>query len=312
MKYVLWHIHPDTDSYCSAVVYAQYLNDTGVKAEAVVLGSPNKETAYIFDTIGVEYPRQISTLPEWSSIILVDHNEASQSISWRDTMIIEQVIDHHKIADFSTASPLMMRIEPVGCTCTILHELFIEAWYTPSAEMAALMVSAIISDTLYFRSPITTERDRDAVAMLSHHTSIEDNEAWSLALFTAKSDLGDTSAKEIVTMDYKTFDFSGTKMGIGVLETTHPEHALWRREELLKAIVEVKKEEWIDWLLLCIVDVLQGTNQALVVSDNELQLVKEVFASTTEHGVADLWARVSRKKQLAPDIDTWFHSRNNA
>lgn len=189
MVYVLGHKNPDTDSYCSAVAYAAFLRDQGEDATAIVLGTPNAETKFVFEKAGVVLPEVKMELEEGASIFLVDHNEAGQSIDKRENYTIVGVIDHHKIADFSTSVPVMMRCETAGCTCTIVRELFCEKGYTPSAGIAQLMLSAIISDTLYFRSPTTTQRDKDAVEALAKLCAMHDPEAYSLEMFAAKSDL---------------------------------------------------------------------------------------------------------------------------
>lgn len=189
MYYVFGHTNPDTDAYCAAVAYAQFLNDTGVAATAIALGSPNNETRFVFDTIHTSLPVLQTTLNVGSKIVLVDHNQAGQSIPERHNYDIVSVIDHHNIADFSTASAIYMRVDAVGCTCTILREIFQEQHYRPSATIAHLMLSAIISDTLYFRSPTTTDRDRSAIEALAVLAGVDDVEAYSLQMFAAKSDL---------------------------------------------------------------------------------------------------------------------------
>jgi manganese-dependent inorganic pyrophosphatase len=194
----------------------------GEEAHAIVLGEPNLETQFVFEQAGIPLPEVVTSLPAGTEVVLVDHNEASQSIEGRDTLIVDTVIDHHKVADFVTAGPVKMRLEKVGCTCTILAEIFIEHGYTPAPAMALLMISAIVSDTLYYRSPTTTERDKKAVEHLIEIAGITDLETYSMDMFASKSDLGDMPAEDIVTMDYKTFDFYGKTMGIGVLETTNP------------------------------------------------------------------------------------------
>lgn len=308
MKYVFWHKNPDTDSYCSAISYATFLQDQWEQVKAIALWEPNTETKFVFEKAAISFPEVIVSLEEWTEVILVDHNEAWQSIDGRDSLIIDTVIDHHKVADFVTSGPVKMRCEKVWCTSTILWEMFVEAWYQPSREIALLMLSAIISDTLLFKSPTTTARDRWAVEKLKDIAGIDDLEIYAMSMFNAKSDLGGMSAKEIVLMDYKVFDFSGNPMWIGVLETTNLEHALSRKDELLGAMEQVKKQEWLDQLLFCIIDILQETNTALILSEKEQQIVTRAFGVETDDGIAQLWSRVSRKKQIVPDIDNYFQS----
>ena len=309
MKYVFGHKNPDTDSYCAAVAYATYLQDSGEEAKAIVLWSPNNETSFVFSYAGLALPEIMMSLEQWSEVVLVDHNEASQSIDGRDGLHIDTVIDHHKIADFSTSYPVTMRCEKVGCTCTILHELFKEHWYTPSNKVAILMLSAIISDTLYFRSPTTTDRDRKAVEELATVGWISDTEKYSMDMFTAKSDLWDMPAEDMVTMDYKTFDLSWANIWIGVLETTNPDYALWRKEELLSGMKKVKDTQWLDQLFLCVIDILNEANTTFVLWQEEERTIKDVFWVDTTWSLADLGKRVSRKKQLIPELDKYFQSK---
>lgn len=306
MQYVLWHKNPDTDSFCSAIVYTQYLRDQWEEAIAIALGKPNFETKYILERANISCPEVKTKLPEWAKIILMDHNEASQSIDNRERYIIKWVIDHHKVADFTTWYPLMMRLEPVGCTCTILAKIFQENDYIPSKEMAFLMVSAIISDSLYFRSPTTTEQDKKAVNILAPLAWITDIETYALEMFAAKSDLWDTPVEDIIRMDYKTFDFHGHFCAIAVSETTSPDYLLGRKEELLEAIEKVKASDGVEHLLFCVVDILKEQTTAIVLDDSLKIIVEKAFNTTVINHEADLWARVSRKKQIAPVLDKYF------
>ena len=309
MKYIVGHQNPDTDSFASAYVYATYLNDMHESesyALPIALWKPNAETKFVFESVGISAPSVQSELPEWAEIVLVDHNEASQSIENRERYVIDSVIDHHKVADFVTAGPVQMRFEKVWCTCTILAEMFLEQIYVPNVTLSRLMISAIISDTLYFRSPTTTQRDRDAVARLNEIAQIDDLEMYSNEMFDAKSDLGDIDPKEIVTMDYKTFDFGGEKMGIWVMETTSPQYAFDRKEDIIDAIHDVKDEQWLKQLLFCVVDILNEHTTAFVVSEREEEIVSWAFGAIVEDGYVDLGNRVSRKKTIVPPIDEWF------
>lgn len=306
MKYIFWHKNPDTDAYCAAVVYARYLHDRWQKVQAIALGEPNNETHYVFSRAWIQLPSVMPRLPEGAEIVLVDHNELGQSIDARELYTIVWVIDHHKIADFHTPAPIFMRVDAVGCTCTILHELFTEQGYTPSASMAWLMLSAIISDTLYFRSPTTTDRDRAALAALSVLAWCTDPEAYSLEMFAAKSDLGNMPIEKIVLLDYKEFTFGEKKVGIGVMETTNPAYAMGRKHELLAALREKKQEEGLDHLLFCVVDILAEKNTAFVTDEADAAWITEIFEVSIADHQAMLGNILSRKKQLVPMIEAYY------
>lgn len=301
MEYVLWHQNPDSDSFCSAVVYAKYLEVT-----PVVLWGANTETKFIFENLWIDYPETVSSLPAWSKIHLVDHNEAWQSLENRNECEILSVVDHHKIWDFSTSWPLMMRVEPVGCTCTILYEMFVQTGYTIWKQDAVLMISAIMSDTLYFRSPTTTDRDRYAVEALLPISWIVDLDVYTSKMFDAKSDLSSYSAIEIVQMDAKQFEFEWTKIGIWVMETTNPESALQIKESLLEAIKKAKSDREVQYMLFCVIDILNEHNTTFVIGEDEESLLKNVFEIETINNIADMWSRISRKKQLAKPLAEYF------
>lgn len=204
--YVLGHINPDTDAIVSALAYAQFLHDNDQDATAIALGDANNETAFVLQQAGVAMPKVMNTLDPGSSIVLVDHNEDKQSIVNKHEHTILGVIDHHKFGGFVTQAPLHMRVEPLGSTASILTKIFDENSYTISPQLATLLASAIISDTLYLQSPTTTQQDRALLAKLQKIAQIADIEAYAMDMFAAKSDLGDMQAKDIVTMDYKKFN----------------------------------------------------------------------------------------------------------
>lgn len=305
---VFGHKNPDTDTICSAIVYSQFLNDTGVAAHAYALGKPNNETKFVLAHRHIQAPEIISSLPAESHVVLVDHNQAGQSIDGRDELIIDAVIDHHNVGDFATGYPLMMRLEPVGCACTILHHIFEEKKYTPSKEMAWLMISSILSDTIHFRSPTTTQDDKDAVEALNKLAGITDLASYALDMFTAKGDLGDMPIEEILKLDYKTFDMSGKNIWYGVMETTNPAYGLARKDELLQALQTTKEKDSLDYIFFSIIDIIKEQNYTLVLGDDEAEALSGAFWASTADHVADLWNRMSRKKQMVPQLEEYFQN----
>ncbi len=303
---VLWHKSPDTDAICSAIVWTNYLKSMGADAKAIRLWNPNFETKFVLEKAGVELPELVEELPEGQKIVLTDHNEAGQSISNRNNYKIIGVVDHHKVSDFETTEAVAMRVEPVGCACTVMYAMFQEKGFTPDAVTARLMISAIISDTLYFRSPTTTGIDRKAVEELNKIAQIEDLEAYSMEMFNAKSDLGDISIRDLITMDYKTFEAGDKTFGIGSVETTNPDFALSKKEEIITELNNLKNEQNLDFIMLSIVDILNEKNTTIVANENDAQVIKEVFWAETHEWLADLGNRVSRKKQLAAPLSEYY------
>jgi len=194
----------------SALAYAAFLTHHGHDAQPVALGKANNETKFVLEYAGMEMPVIVDTVPDGAHIVLVDHNEEGQSIDERHKFQITGVVDHHKFAGFTTETPLHMRVEPLGSTASILYKIFKEKNYTPSPQLATIMISAILSDTLHFRSPTTTQEDKDIVEELNVIAQIQDLHDYSMKMFQAKSDLGNIHAKDLIELDYKVFEF-GTK-----------------------------------------------------------------------------------------------------
>lgn len=310
MLAVFGHLNPDTDAITAALVYARLLTRQGVDAQAFRLGELNFETAFVLREAGVDVPPLLPELPAGAAVALVDHNESAQSAPNLAELNVTRVVDHHKLGDLSTAQPAYLRFEPVGCTGTILLKLHREAGLTVEPLDARLMLSAVLSDTLHFRSPTTTQEDRDAVAFLAPVAGIEDVEAYALAMFAAKSDLGDTPAEALLRMDYKVFPFGDVvapqAWGIGVIETTNPAYVFGRQAELLAAMDQVKAQDGLAGVLLSVVDILNETNRTLVLSATEGRVLSEAFGVTVDGPVADLGGRISRKKQIVPTLEGYF------
>ncbi len=163
------------------------------------------------------------------------------------------------------------------------------------------MVSAILSDTLHFRSPTTTDRDRVAVESLAPRADIDDVEAYAMAMFDAKSDLTGIAPSDIVTMDYKIFEMGDKRIAVGVMETTNPSFARAIESDLRQAMIDTKASDEVDHILFCVVDILNEQNTALVLPEDE-KLVADAFDAQITDGRADLGSRVSRKKQIVPAL----------
>ncbi len=310
MMYVFGHLNPDTDAIASALVYAKLLRQQGTEAQAFRLGDLNFETAYVLRELGTEAPAMLPELAPGAEVALVDHNESNQTVGNIHELSVRRVVDHHKLGDLTTSSPPYLRFEPVGCTGTILLKLYREGNVQVDAQEAKLMLSAILSDTLHFRSPTTTQDDRDAVEFLAPIAGIQKVEEYALAMFAAKSDLGDTPADKLLKMDYKVFPFGDPvkpeEWGLGVIETTNPGYVFGRQAELLEAMDRAKADDKLAGILLSVVDILNETNRTLVISATEEKVIKEAFGVDTNDKIADLGHRISRKKQIVPTLEKYF------
>ena len=305
---VFGHLNPDTDAIASALVYARLLTRQGHAAQAYRLGDLNFETAHVLREMGLDAPELLPDLAPGSEVALVDHNESAQSAPGLADYHVSRVVDHHKLGDLTTSAPAYLRFEPVGSTSTLLLKLWREAGLSVETQDARLMLSAILSDTLHFRSPTTTPDDRQAVEFLAPIAGVDDVGGFALAMFAAKSDLGDTPADTLLKMDYKVFPFGDPAQtgGIGVIETTNPAYVFGRQAELLTAMDQAKAQDGLSGVLLSVVDILNETNRTLVLSATEQKVLGEAFGVTAESQVADLGGRISRKKQIVPVLEEYF------
>lgn len=310
MLHVFGHANPDTDAIASALVYAHLLSRQGVEARPFRLGELNFETKFVLKELGLEAPPLLPALAAGSEVALVDHNESAQSASNLHELNVQRVVDHHKLGDLTTANPTYLRFEPVGCASTILLKLHREGNISVEPQEAKLMLSAILSDTLHFRSPTTTPDDREAVEFLAPVAGVQNVEEYALAMFAAKSDLGDTPAETLLKMDYKVFPFGDPgkpqEWGIGVIETTNPGYVFGRQAELLEAMAQAKAKDELTGILLSVVDILNETNKTFILSATEEKVLQEAFGAAVQGQVADLGHRISRKKQIVPALEQYF------
>lgn len=305
-KYVFGHLNPDTDSVVSAIVYANFLNKNNTPAKPIVLGDLNNETKFILNKFSFGFPEKIETLPAGSEVVLLDHNEKTQTIFDIENLVITEVIDHHKF-NFQTSTPVSIRAEPLGATCSVLAKIFKEKNYSLSKQEAGLLISGIISDTLYFRSPTSTQDDKEILKELNKIAGIENLEEFSLEIFNAKSDLGEKKMSEIVKMDYKEFEFAGEKYGIGVIETTNPSYIFKRKQELIETLAEIKEKDELKGIMVSVIDILNEENKTIVSDNHEAEILRAVFqGQEVEHNVYSLGSVVSRKKQIVPKLEEHF------
>lgn len=302
---IFWHKNPDTDSVLSAIIFADYLNKKWYKAEAYKLWELNNETKYLLELFWEKTPETIKELKEWELIWLVDHNEKTQSINNIENLKIEYIIDHHKI-DFSYSEPINVRMEKVWSTASVLYKMYKESNFEISEKLAKLFISAIMSDTLMFKSPTTTKYDIEISKELQVISKINNLEEFAMKMFDAKSDLWDISAEEIIKYDYKEFDFSWIKAWIWTLETTNPNYAFWRKQEIIESLKKIKENDSLDFILFSIVDIIWENNTSFVLDWKDSEIIEKVFNSKVENNIVDLKRRLSRKKQIIPELTNFF------
>ncbi|MBF7125793.1 manganese-dependent inorganic pyrophosphatase [Pediococcus pentosaceus] len=300
---VFGHSNPDTDAIVAAKAFAYLQNQLGVAdAEAVALGNPNPETAFVLAHFDEATPRVIKTAAnEVDSVMLVDHNESQQSVSDLDQVTVTAVVDHHRIANFETSQPLFYRAEPVGCTSTILTKLFHENNVEIPAKLAGLMLSAIVSDTLLLKSPTTTDDDRKALEELAKIANI-DVETYGLEMLKAGTDLSSKSELELVDGDAKSFDMGGKTIRIGQVNTVDLDDVFSREAALVKTMEEENQKNGYDMFLLLATNILSSDSRLLVVGEPKDIVEKAFNTELSDHNTADLPGVVSRKKQVVPPL----------
>jgi len=303
---VIGHKIPDTDCTLAAILLADYLNKKwNYSAKAYVQWKLNKETEYILELLNINTPEIATSFPAWTSVALVDHNEEFQTLDNLAELNLEYLIDHHKI-DFSTSNPVNIRMEKLCSTCSVIYKMYKEQGFEITKELWKIMLAGILSDSLLFKSATTTKEDVEIAKNLQEITWISDLEAFAMPMFDAKSDLWDMPAEELIKYDYKEFQFNSTKAGIGTLETTNPSYALNRKDEILKAMQNIKEKEHLSFILLSVVDIIWEKNTSIVLDWDDSRIIEDVFKSKVENNLVDLKRRLSRKKQIVPDLTEYF------
>ncbi|WP_433944176.1 manganese-dependent inorganic pyrophosphatase [Paenibacillus sp. SN-8-1] len=296
---IFGHKNPDTDTICSAIAYADLKQQLGLEVEAVRLGAVSSETQYALDFFKVEAPRQVETVAnEAEEVILVDHNERQQSASDIDQVRVVEVIDHHRIANFETSGPLYYRAEPVGCTATILNKLYKENGKTIKKEIAGLMLSAIISDSLLFKSPTCTEQDVAAARELAEIAGV-DADKYGLDMLKAGADLSDKTIDQLITIDSKEFQMGSSKVEIAQVNAVDTNDVLSRQAEVEAALNSVIEQKGLDLFLFVVTDILNNDSVGIALG-KQAAAVEKAYNVKLDDNKAVLKGVVSRKSQIVP------------
>ncbi|SFE62532.1 manganese-dependent inorganic pyrophosphatase [Paenibacillus catalpae] len=296
---IFGHKNPDTDTICSAIAYAELKAKLGFDVEAVRLGDVNGETQYALDYFKTEAPRFVETVAgEVNNVILVDHNERQQSVTDIEKVRVVEVIDHHRIANFETAGPLYFRAEPVGCTATILNKLYKENGVAIRKEIAGLMLSAIISDSLLFKSPTCTDQDVAAARELAEIAGV-DAEIYGLEMLKAGADLRDKTIEQLLSLDAKEFSMGSAKVEIAQVNAVDTNDVLVRQADLEAAINETIAKKGLDLFVFVVTDILNSDSIALALGA-KANAVETAYNVTLEGNKALLKGVVSRKSQIVP------------
>ena len=302
---VFGHQNPDTDAIGAAIAFANLQKELGKDAEAVALGEPNEETAFALNHFGLTAPRVVETVAnEVEQVMLVDHNEFQQSAADIEKVEILAVVDHHRIANFQTANPLYYRAEPVGCTSTIILKLYKENNVEVSKNIAGMMLSAIVSDTLLFKSPTCTQEDVQAAKELAEIAGV-DLEGYGLEMLKAGTNLGTKSASELIDLDAKSFPMGGSNLRIAQVNTVDLAEVFARQAELESAMQEANAANGYDLFVLVVTNILDSDSEILIVGEPK-ENVEKAFNVTLDNNRALLKGVVSRKKQVVPQLTAAF------
>lgn len=302
---IFGHKNPDTDSICSALAYESLKKQLEHNVEAVRLGELNKETEYVLNYINMEAPRLIERVDDGiQEVILVDHNEFQQSVDNIQDVKIVEVIDHHRVANFETSDPLFFRVEPVGCTATILTKMFREYNIEISKQNALLLLSAIISDTLLFKSPTCTKEDETIAHELATTAGVNVDE-YGLNMLKAGTDLSDKSTAELLSMDAKEFTMGDSKVEIAQINAVDIEEIYRDQEELEVEINRIIEEKDLDLFLLVVTDIIHSNSEVLALGKHSNN-VEDAFKVELLANRALLKGVVSRKKQIVTKLGSTF------
>ncbi|MGL5898077.1 MAG: manganese-dependent inorganic pyrophosphatase [Lactobacillaceae bacterium] len=304
---IFGHQNPDTDAIGTAIAYSYLQNKLGYNTEPVALGEANDETTFALNKFGFEAPRVVKTAAnEVNKVMLVDHNEPQQSVSDIDKVTVTHVVDHHRIMNFNTSSPLFYLAAPVGCTSTIMWQLYKHYNVEIPQNIAGIMLSAIISDTLLLKSPTTTDEDKKAVKALAEIADV-DYEKYGLEELKAGTNIASKSEEDLIDLDAKSFDLNGKSVRVAQINVVDLPEAMERKNAFLKAMNAASASKNYDLFMLLITNVLDSDSTALVTgSDEAIAAFEKVFGKVADSEIS-LPGVVSRKKQVVPPLTEAFN-----
>ncbi|OIQ59015.1 cobalt-dependent inorganic pyrophosphatase [Moorella thermoacetica] len=233
-------------------------------------------------------------------VILVDHNEKSQAVPGIEEAETVEIIDHHRVADIETAEPIMVRNEPVGSTATIIARMYKERGLDPDAAVAGVLCAAILSDTLLFKSPTTTQVDKELAAWLANIAGL-DVANFGREMFRAGSSLKDRSGREIILEDFKSFNFGSNRVGIGQIEIIDPDTLPVGRDELQAELEKLQAEKQYDLVVLMVTDLMRNGTE-LLFAGPQGRAVELAFNVAPGEKSVFLPGVMSRKKQVVPPL----------
>lgn len=297
--YVIGHKSPDTDTVCSAIAWAEYLKKKHkFDASAAFCGGLNPETKFVLDYFKKQKPKQLTSAAN-KNLILVDHNEKSQMPDGGDTAKIIGVIDHHKI-NFEYPEPIMFRTEPLGATATLIAKIMAENNFKIAKSTAGILLAAILSDTVVFKSPTCTVQDIKTAKLLAKIANIKEIKKFGIEIKKQKSSLIKMTARQIINSDYKTFDAQGKKFGVGQIEVVDLAEARTRQDEIKTEMENIRTQENLEFIALMATDIINCGSEIFVVGNPAR--VEKAFGKIPVGGNLYVKGMLSRKKDFLPPL----------
>ncbi|WP_077596197.1 manganese-dependent inorganic pyrophosphatase [Oceanobacillus kimchii] len=302
---IFGHKNPDTDTICSSIAYADLKTKRGYDVTPVRLGEVNKETQFALDQFNIKAPELIERVEDGAEVILVDHNEFQQSVDNIENATIREVIDHHRISNFETKEPLYFRAEPVGCTATILNKMYKENDISVDKNIAGILLSAIISDSLLLKSPTCTDEDVQAAHELAEIAGV-DLESYGLDMLKAGADLSDKTVKDLITMDAKEFAMGNAKVEIAQVNAVDTSEIYKLHAELVEVITSRTNDNDLDLFLFVVTDILNNDSEVLAIGNGKDKVNSAFNVALDSNNRALLKGVVSRKKQIVTVLTEQF------
>ena len=294
--YVIGHKSPDTDTVCSSIAYAEFLKKKKVDAIAAIPEELNPETKYVLDYFKAKKPLKLNSI-KGKKVFLVDHNENTQSPEGINEAEVIGILDHHKIG-CSFSAPIFFESKPLGSTATLVAQKMIEQQFKITKQLAGLLISAILSDTVIFKSSTTTEEDIKIAKILAQIAGIKNIKEFGIEIKKQKSNLKGMSAEKIIYSDFKIFEEDKVKFGVGQIETVDLEEVKEKKAELLKKMKEVIEKERLSFLILMLTDIINEGSELLI--SGESTYLKKAFNKEIKNDSIYIKNMMSRKKDLIP------------
>lgn len=302
--YAFGHRVPDSDSIVGAIAISYLKNQLGEDVIPARQGDISAETKFILDKFDGELP-MLKTSVAGENVYIVDSTDKIHFQDDIDEATILGIFDHHKLGDLTTSTPLEMWVRPIGCSNTVIKEVYDYHDVEIPKNIAGMMMCAILSDTVIFKSPTCTKIDTKAVKELSKICGIQDYKSLAMDMFIAKSQVEGADARELNTRDYKPFDMNGFAVGINQLEMVDISVLNSRKAELLADMKAKKEEDGLHTMITLLTDIMLEGSQLLIVSDDESK-TENAFDIKIVDGQVWLDGVLSRKKQIIPFLQPQF------